>query len=248
MKPLLAVALIALASGSMPLRGDMSFETASIKATPDHMPPRNPMQVDSRRVTLNGWSLKMLIQMAYQAPEWKLDSVTGWMDSRRYDIAAIFPEGAGQKQLPEMLRALLVERFALRTATKSRSMKVYALTSAKTGAKLQPSTEGTTWDGNGGMNGGIFKGRLLIRDMTMGGLAAFLATKIGKPVLDQTKLTGKYAIDLKWSPTEMDAAGTSTEGPSIFTALEEQLGLTLRTTTATIKVLSILHANPPSGN
>lgn len=206
------------------------------------------MQVDAGRVTLNGLTLKVLIQMAYRAPEWKLDGLTSWMDNNRYDIAAKFPEGADQKQLPEMLKALLIERFGLRTETRSKSVKVYALVPSKAGAKLKPSTQATTWDANGGTKSVILKGRVVIPDLTMGGLAEFLATKIGKPVLDHTILTGKYAIDLKWSPTEMEAASTSTDGPSIFTALEEQLGLTLRTTTAPVEVLAIRHASPPSGN
>ncbi|HVW09836.1 MAG TPA: TIGR03435 family protein [Bryobacteraceae bacterium] len=247
MKWFTGAALIALVCGGSALRADIAFETASVKATPANMQPRDPMQVDSGRVTLNAMSLKILIQMAYEVPEWKIDGANGWIENNRYDISAKFPEGANQKQLPEMLRGLLSERFALQTEEKSKSMKVYALVPAKSGAKLKPSTEATTWT-NGVMNGGIGKGRLVMRDMTMAALAEVLSTRIGKPVIDQTDIGGKFAIDLKWSPTEMDAAIAPTDGPSIFTALEEQLGLALRTTTAPVEVISIRHASQPSGN
>lgn len=247
MKIFAGLALIAMAFGGMALCADMAFETASIKATPANMPPRNPMQVDSGRVTLNSMSLKMLIQMAYSLPEWKLDGANGWIDDNRYDIAARFPEGADQKQLPEMMKTLLRERFALQTETKSKSMKVYALTPVKAGAKLRPSTQETVWD-HGVVNGGMRPGHLVFPDMTMAGLAEILSSRVGKPVLDDTNIPGKFAIDLKWSAKEMDANGASTDGPSIFTALEEQLGLTLRSTTAPVEVLSIRHAAPPSGN
>jgi len=247
MKSFTGIALLGLACGGPALCADMAFETASVKATPANMPPRNPMQVDSGRVTLNSMSLKMLIQMAYSLPEWKLDGVTGWIDDNRYDVTAKFPEGADQKQLPQMLRTLIRERFALQTETKSKSMKVYALTPVKTGAKLKPSTQETVWD-HGVVNGGMRPGHLVFPDMTMAGLAEILSSRIGKPVIDQTNISGQYAVDLKWSAKEMDANGASTDGPSIFTALEEQLGLTLRTTTAPVEVLAIRHAAPPSGN
>jgi len=248
MKIFVGFAWIALAFGGLALHADMSFEAASVKATPADAGPRDPMHVDGGRVTLNSVSLKSLIQMAYSLPEWKLDGATGWIDSNRYDIAAKFPEGADQKQLPEMLRTLLRERFALQTETKSKSMKAYALTPVKSGAKLKVSSHETTWDGHGGVNGGMRPGHLVFPDMTIGGLAEVLSTRIGKPVIDQTNITGKYAIDLKWSAKEMDADSTSTDGPSIFTALEQQLGLTLRSTTAPVEVLAIRHASPPSGN
>jgi uncharacterized protein (TIGR03435 family) len=247
MKSIVGLTLIALASSVAPLRADMSFEAASVKATQADVGPRDPMHVDGGRVTLNSMSLKSLIQMAYNLPDWKIDGANGWVDTNRYDVAAKFPEGADQKQLPEMLRTLLRERFALQMETKSKSMKVYGLTPIKGGAKLKPSTQATTWDGHGGVNGGMRPGHLVFPDMTIGGLAEVLSTRLGKPVIDQTNITGKYAIDLKWSAKEMDANSASTDGPSIFTALEEQLGLTLRTTTAPVEVLAIRHAAPPSG-
>ncbi|HEY4086794.1 MAG TPA: TIGR03435 family protein [Bryobacteraceae bacterium] len=248
MKIFAGLALVAMAFSGVALSADMAFETASIKPTPANMPPRNPMQVDSGRVTLNSWSLKMLIEMAYGQPEWRLDGANGWIDDNRYDIAAKFPQGADQKQLPEMMKTLLIERFALQTEQKSKSMKVYGLTPLKGGAKLKPSTQETTWDGHGGVNSLMRSGHLVFPDMTMAGLAEILSSRTGKPVIDQTNIPGKFAVDLKWSAKEMDANGASTDGPSIFTALEEQLGLTLRTTTAPVEVLAIRHAAPPSGN
>ena len=213
MKAVIRLACIVLAFGGVALSADMSFEAASVKATPANAGPRDPMHVDSGRVTLNSMSLKLLIQMAYSLPEWKLDGVSGWIEDNRYDISAKFPQGAGEKQLPEMLRTLLHE-----------------------------------WDGHGAVSGWMRPGHLVFPDMTIDGLAEVLATRVGKPVIDQTNIPGKYAIDLRWSAKEMDADGTSTDGPSIFTALEEQLGLTLRTTTAPVEVLAIRHAAPPSDN
>src|SRR3569833_1980611 len=248
MKAGIRLACSVLAFGGVALSADMSFEAASVKATPANAGPRDPMHVDSGRVTLNSMSLKLLIQMAYSLPEWKLDGVSGWIEDNRYDITAKFPEGAGEKQLPEMLRTLLHERFALQMETKSKSMKVYGLTPVKGGAKLKLSTRETTWDGHGGVNGGMRPGHLVFPDMTIDGLAEVLATRVGKPVIDQTNIPGKYAIDLRWSAKEMDADSASTDGPSIFTALEEQLGLTLRTTTAQVEEIADRTATPQSAS
>jgi uncharacterized protein (TIGR03435 family) len=125
-----------------------AFEVASIKIarTPEPGPffslipmtPGERMSVDGSRVDIRFFSLYTLIVKAYRLKQYEL-SGPDWMDSQRFDIAAKIPDGVSKDRVPEMLQALLSERFKLSVHRESREMAVYALVVGKTGPKLMES-------------------------------------------------------------------------------------------------------------
>jgi uncharacterized protein (TIGR03435 family) len=117
-------------------------------------------------------------------------------------------------------------------------MPVLALTVAKGGARLHPS-EAT---GGAEVRGG--RGRLVARRVTMGMLAAQLAGRVlDRAVLDRTEIAGEFDVDLEWTPDESPDPGSS-----IFTALQERLGLKLESQRGVVDVLVIDHVEKPSAN
>lgn len=147
-----------------------------------------------------------------------------------------------QAQAALMLQSLLADRFKLKVHHETRVISVYALMVAKSGFKLKQSEAPENLYG-------MMEGRnsIYIRGGPIGArFIAGLSDKTGRIVIDKTGLTGSYDIDFKWTPDEDIAAGVS--GPSLFTALEEQLGLKLVPAKAPLDVLVIDHIEKPSEN
>ncbi len=205
------------------------------------------MKQDPGIVIYNSVSPKNLIQVAYKAPEWQIVGGPKWFDSDLYDVSARLPAGSTKDQVPAMLQSLLAERFHLVIRHESRQLRVYSLTVAKNGPKLKPADPGEQWN-EGTMRGGIFREGLELHQLTMAGLAEVLANKTGRPVIDATHLEGPFDISLKWTPFDATGAPQSTDGPSIFTALEEQLGLKLVAGQEAVEVLKITHMERPTEN
>jgi uncharacterized protein (TIGR03435 family) len=222
------------------------FEVASVKPSqPDPTLSTPPVTIDPARVLYHRVPAKILIQIAYRSPDWAISGGPAWLASDLYDVTATLPPGSSQDQVPDMLRTLLEERFHLATQHETRQMPVLALTVANNGPKLKPGDEAEQWVG-GNMKGGIFKGRLELHQITMGGLAEVLAGKTGRPVIDRTHLIGFFDVSLTWTPE--DTTGATTTGPSIYTALQEQLGLKLQSDRAPVDILVISHIEKPSEN
>jgi len=213
------------------------FEVASIKpSAPGARGPTiyNPTRV---RFAIDCISPKSLIAYAYDVREFQILGGPKWLGSDQYDVVAKPDGDASSERILAMARGLLAERFRLALHRESKEMPVFALVSAKGGPRLRPSA------GQGPeIRGG--RGRLIARHVTMGILAAQLADRaLGRPVLDRTGIAGEFDVDLEWTPDEsMDI------GPSIFTALQEQLGLRLEALKGVVEVLVIDHAERPSAN
>jgi len=140
---------LALAQAAKPASSPLSFDVASIKAAPpldiaaiaSGKLPHIGMSVDNDRVDIGGLPLLTLICLAYKVkpnevagnPAW----MTGGMNADRFDILAKMPEGANKDQVPEMLQALLAERFKLAIHREKRDTSVYALIVGKGGLKLK---------------------------------------------------------------------------------------------------------------
>src|SRR6201999_903907 len=103
------------------------------------------------------------------------------------------PPGASPDQIPAMLQTLLAERFHLEIRHENRQLSALALTVARAGPKLKPAETGEQWSG-GAMKGGILPGRLELHQLNMLGLAATLAGRVHRPVVDRTNLTGLYDV------------------------------------------------------
>lgn len=213
------------------------FEVASIKRTPPGVRGMTIYNPTPTRFAAQAITAKALIAYAYDVREFQISGAAGWIASDQYDIVAKPQGDASSEHVMAMARTLLAERFNLKLHRESKTMPVFALVVAKGGSKLRPVT-GTGPEVRGG------RGSLTCKNVTMGMLAAQLAGRVlERPVLDQTLIEGTFDINLDWTPD----SGPNF-GPSIFTALEEQLGLKLEATRGPIDVLVIDHIERPSAN
>jgi uncharacterized protein (TIGR03435 family) len=171
-----------------------------------------------------------------------------WVNSEHYDIQAKMDaetsaayhdmKGAESgRQWKLLMRQILEERFGLKFHVEKRELPVYNLVVSKQGLKLKESAK----DDPGSSSMG--RGKLTAHQSQVSGLAMSLSGTVGRLIIDKTGLTGLYNIDLTWSPdNEPDT------GPSIFTALQEQLGLKLESDKALIDVFVIDHLERSTEN
>jgi uncharacterized protein (TIGR03435 family) len=143
------------------------------------------------------------------------------------------------KQTQLMMQALLVDRFALKFHRAARELPTYELAIAKGGSKMKKST--TDVGGSGSFSDGKFE----VRRISMQNLAASLSRTVGRVVVDKTGLEGGYDFTLEFAPEGADASDTR---PSIFTAVEEQLGLKLISSKGPVDVIVIDHIERPTAN
>jgi uncharacterized protein (TIGR03435 family) len=140
-----------------------------------------------------------------------------------------------------MLQSLLADRFKLRLHYETREQPIYELVVAKGGLKLKPLPPDQRPGG-----GRFVRGEIALNGRSVATLAHFLTQFAGRSVVDKTSLAGNYDIDLKWTPD--DQQGTPDAGPTLFTALQEQLGLKLISAKGPVQVLVVDHAERPSEN
>ncbi len=198
------------------------------------------MRAAHGEITWAGATLADFIRFAYNVKDYQV-SGPDWIKADHYDLAAKVDGDASQDQIPMMLRALLAGRFALTLHTASKNMPVYALTVAKGGLKIQEVTA------DGGTRYTPRKSAILAKQLAMNRLADLLSQRVDRPVIDQTGLGGVYDIELSWSPDLNGSADGS--GPSIFTAIQEKLGLKLESRNMPVEVLVIDRANrTPAAN
>jgi uncharacterized protein (TIGR03435 family) len=217
--------------------------------------------------TANNVALKNLMQyQAYGIPQQRILGGPKWLDSVRFDIEAK-TDGTGadqiQKlgneqrriQIQQMFQQLLADRFKLAVHWETRELPVYTLVAAKNGPTLQKTTlpEGAASTSSG-------DDRLTAKGVTMEEfckvLTADASRDIGRVVIDKSGIAGRYDFSLKWTPqidtgganTGADGAATADSGPSIFTAVQEQLGLKLESAKGPVQVLVIDHVEMPQEN
>ena len=132
------------------------------------------------------------------------------------------------------MQSLLAERFQLAVHRESKMLSAYVLVVGKTGPKLQESKADSP-------KGGTSKTHLNAQKATTAKLAEMLGRVLGGPVADRTGLTGFYDVEVTWTPD--DDKNPDPSRPSIFTAIQEQLGLKLETSKFTAEVLVVDRAN-----
>jgi uncharacterized protein (TIGR03435 family) len=236
--------------------------------------------------TATGATLQAVIQEAYGLEANQISGASNWVHAEEYDIEAKVDKSVSdqlQKLSPRqrnlaqqrMLQVLLADRFKLMVHREPKVLSGYALVIAENGPKLQESKPGETYPngftapdrgGEGAMkivmNGKM--GQLTGQGTPVTSLVKALSGRLGRNVLDQTGLSGKYDFTLQWPTTEGlvprdkwtedDKQGTDSSsspdssGPSIFTALQEQLGLKLEPQTQPEEILVIDHIEEPAQN
>jgi uncharacterized protein (TIGR03435 family) len=240
---------IALAASA----GAQTFEAASIKVSKDVDPGSSILQDQSGNLTVHNAPLKRLIVFAFGVREHQVIGTTGWMDSERFDIIAK-PETRATSGLEfrKMIQALLADRFQLKVREETREMPIYSLTVAKGGPKL------TEWKDTVGPSCSGMAGQLTCHKITMVNLCDELARKLGRTVADKTGVAGNYDLALKWVPDVFEVPSPSDAGrtvvsdapggPSLFNAVEEQLGLKLLADKGPVPVVVVEAAVRPSEN
>jgi uncharacterized protein (TIGR03435 family) len=160
----------------------------------------------------------------------------------------------------KMMQAMLAERFQMKVHPEQKEMSLYDLVVAKGGFKLKDADPNNPYaNGIKGIDGiarpgmmMVGNGRLTAQAIPMSNLASYLAQMLHKQVIDKTGLAGKYDIVLKWQPDEMPGESHETTGgetlPSIFTVLQEELGLRLDAVKGPVDVIVVDHVEMPSEN
>jgi uncharacterized protein (TIGR03435 family) len=247
------------------------FEVATIKPA-DPAASGSYFNFNQGRLDAQNWTFKSYILFAYSLRPYQLTGITGWMDSDRFDIGAKL-EDMGDEGLPGKddprarsqaegkririaLQALLAERFQLKFHHESKTATGYAMSIAKGGFKPAPveGGKGSTMNYGGG--------HLTAKRASMEGMATFLENQLNQPVADFTQLSGFFDFTLDWTPDDMRSrsgpdsppqtsvyiASDPSKTASIFTALQEQLGLKLDTSKIPVEVIVVDGAERPSAN
>jgi uncharacterized protein (TIGR03435 family) len=219
-----------------------SFEVASVKPAPvlnsDYY-TFNLGSIQHDTVTLTNVSLADCIRFAYELTSDYQLSGPEWMKSKevRYNIIAKTPPDTPRDQVLRMMQALLTERFKLAFHKESKELAYFALVVAKGGPKMKPPSD-VPATAPAGIQGQL---RILSNRMPMLRVASLLSRYMRAFVVDQTGLDGAFEVKLVWTPDDSQVPEDE-RGPSIFTALTEQLGLKLESRKGPMEVLVVDHA------
>jgi uncharacterized protein (TIGR03435 family) len=245
-----------------------TFEVASVKlAAPGTTGGRVQFLPGGRFVAQNV-PFDFLLQQVYGVAAFQIVIDPKWravIGTSRYQIDATGDAAASPEQLKEMAKALLAERFNQKLRTEMRDVPVYALIAGNSGVKGARAA-----DGKGGGVASMLRGWMRGEGVTMDRLAQTLSTQVDRPVINRTEIDQVLDFNLTWTSADVAApdAGPSDPGcppgfremaaklgeradmtcPSIFTAVEEQLGLKLNAQTAPFEVLVIDSVQPPTEN
>jgi uncharacterized protein (TIGR03435 family) len=204
-------------------------------------------------------SLKNLILSAYGLKEGQLENLPGWGETERFDIQAkiVEPdkkllESLSEDQFREMRQPILTDRFALTFHHEKKVLAIYELVVVKGGPKFQATTE-VEEKSDKGVNGvrvggiSVHNTQLTATGVPLSSVADTLSGQLHRIVVDKTGLVGKYNLMLRWTPEDAPANGDAS-APTIFTAIQEQLGLKLRPGKEEVEALVIDHVAQPTEN
>ncbi len=240
------------------------FEVASIKANHSGLSAVNFGMPGGGRFTATNAPLRELIRVAFNnVPDFLIVDAPDWIRSERFDVNARAEESADRDKLFAMIRTLLTDRFNLATHRETRDVAQYALVRLKPDGALGPRLRPTATDcpailaaaqrGTppprsdrilcGSRNR---PGTIAIGGMTMDQIARGLWSQLGRVVIDRTGLTGAFDLDLDFAAETSADVPASIDSPSIFTAVQEQLGLRLEAARGPVEVLVIDRVERPA--
>jgi uncharacterized protein (TIGR03435 family) len=246
-----APAIAILLPATLGLAQTAAFETASIK--PSQEPEgRSSINTAPGRLTMRNQTLKDCIRIAYDVKVAQVSGGAKWAEFERFDVEAKARRPVGDRELMLMLQALLKDRFKLDLRRETKMVPGYALMQAKGGVKIREVEPGP-----GHINTRI--GNITGESASMANLTAALSELLKVPVLDETGVSGVFTFGLDWTPDvsrprpglsqedpDPSALPNSPEGPSLFAALQEQLGLKLERRKSPLGVLVIERAEKPA--
>ena len=258
MKPAIVLLMATLAGYGQPGVEPPKYEVASIKPNADddfrfafRIEPAGPLAA-------TGVTLKRLMMTAYNVQDFRIVGGPDWVVSKRWDVQAKPNRAVSPGEIRPMLRDLLENRFQLQTHSEKRQLPVYELNVDRKGSKVPRVKDGET-------KADVQVGTGLIRltKATAATFASQLSYALARPVIDKTSLSGEFDFALEWTPEPGEDGGTTTaglptavgdqpssipDGPSIFTAITEQLGLRLKPGRGPVEVIVIDAVQMPTAN
>ena len=242
------------------------FDVASLKPNTSGAPGYS-VRVLPAGLTARNITLKRLIAIGYSVTDYQIFGSLPWLESAGFDLEA---RSAGPTDLPHvrpMVQSLLDDRFKLKSHRETRELPIYSLTLAKSGGKLGPGLVENAAGACGPVNaespalaaacGTVSPGpgRIWGQRGRISQLADRLSTILGRTVVDKTALPGVYDIELTYTPdpsmaqqTPAGFPGSDIPGPSLFTAMQEQLGLKLTAGKGPVEVIVVDSAEKPAVN
>lgn len=244
-----AVAVVQGQAGKAPLAFDVdSIKRSDPAARGGAVRPLNGGQT----YVATNMPVRTIIQLLYRITPAQLIGGPPWLTDDRYDIEGKTDiKGATIDQLHEMFQTLLADRFQLKFHKETRELQGYVLTVEKSGSKMKVSELPNTFDIPLRPSG---RGKLSGQRVPMDYLAWFLSQQLNQPVIDITGLDKFYDFTLEVAPPAPPAPPGSTdlpaapEGPDIFGALREQLGLKLEGKKVKAEVYVIDRVERPAAN
>jgi uncharacterized protein (TIGR03435 family) len=247
-RPVVCFGVMMLAAADLPCQ---TFDLATVR--PNHNGAgRGDLTASPGMLTIRNLALRAIIGSAYGLADYQI-SGPKWLGQERFDIVAKTDASiTGEDEMLPLLQPLLADRFHLTVHRETKQLPAFVLTVGPNGPKLEaadaggaapPSKKAKKSSGS----------RIHAEHLTMPQFAEILSRRLGRPVLDMTKLAGAYRVNLEWAAENETAkpdkpakavSGTAkadTDRPSIFTALQEQMGLRLQARKAPVQVVVIDH-------
>jgi uncharacterized protein (TIGR03435 family) len=247
MKILAMLCGVALSVGTANARRPLpAFEVVSVRPNQSGSPNSSSGRVTGNRYTATNVSLVSLLRVAYELQEFQIDAKPGWADLDRFDIVAALPDGARSDDWRLMVQSLLRDRFNLKFHLEPRPAPIYVLTAAKNGHKLTPAdpSKCTNPSGSCGFNGSPTQ--IDGKSVSASQLAVRLSRSIGTMVIDKTGLNALFDIHLEWTVEDQFRGQGASASPTIFVAIQDQLGLKLESARAPVDVLVVDSADKPA--
>jgi len=217
---------------AQPAAGGPAFETASLRISPARGSGATSFSpYGSERFTITNAAPELLLQIAFGVQPYQIVGEPKWFDSVLYDLTAKAEEGVKltARELQPRLQRLLAERLKLAVHRETAELPGFALLVAKNGPKLKPSAVGHADEGV------IYPGGLRLPGATMDWLASMLVSAAGRPVMNKTGIAGSYDVELEYAKE----GERNSPLPTLFTALQERLGLKLEAETVSVEMLVI---------
>lgn len=242
-----AAGLIALLAGAAL---GQSFEVASVKPSTSRTSPTMAPLPGGERFMARNMPLIWLISAAYNVPMREISGLSPELSNEGYNIEAKAEHPVNREQMMRMLQTLLEDRFKLAVRRETKEMKAHVLVVAKGGAKLDENRDGAELAMRK-INGS----KMSYHNMPMPLFANVLALTVEDPVVDQTGLKGGYDFTLDFMPEHIGPgvregreSAPDPNAPSLYTALEEQIGLKLESRKGPVEMLVVDHIERPAGN
>jgi uncharacterized protein (TIGR03435 family) len=195
--------------------------------------------------------LKSIVEEAFSLKDYQIDG-PDWLAKKTYALSALMPAGTTRETAPLMLRSMLKERFGFRYHREQKDLPAYVLLQAKRGFKLHPV------DSDRAANRSIdtplgkrqrvgwvqMPGRFTAPDMSLDDFAGWLKRQMDAPVMNMTKIPGRYSFDLQWEPEKPLGSGEGSRFDSeLLSLMDRQLGLKLERQKVPCEILVIDHAD-----